>query len=357
MTDQKKAVVIARAPIDAGENEISKRREKMRTYAKENGFEIIKEFSGQENCPLHESSLFDSALDFIDNQSEKVTAISYNDFTAGESETFDKYKRLIKEEKIQLELYAHPCFSEPQNDEIKIWRYLPLPKFIDLLHSRTIFFTRADLLRGEDKSEGSSLTNVDLAAIKIFDELNKQNIKVPHPNIPDVSLNNLIEMTKKTHLVSEEQLIKKYFINCWHMNDHENFAMWKIYSEPFGVCVQSTYSSLTASFSDPQYSFHKQPKIYVGEVKYIDWDNDSIPKNNGFWPFMHKKREFKYENELRCVVWEHEKSIVKIGIDLDRLIHNIYINPYTPPWFNYVISGLCEKYGVSTKKVIQSSLT
>lgn len=356
MTNQKKAIIIARAPLNAGEDEINQRNAKLQNYTKENGLDVVKSFSGLEDGLLHESSLFNQALDFIDNQPDKITVVSYNDFVGGESDVFEKYLRLIREEKVQLELYAHPCFAEPKNNEIKIWRYLTLPKFIDLLHSRTLFFTRADLLRGEDKAEGSSLTNADLDAIKFFDELSKRNIRIPHQNLANTSINDLMALSQRTQEVSEELLIKKYFINCWHMNEHESFAMWKIYSEPFGVCVQSTYNSLTRAFNDPEYSFLKHPKIYSGEVKYINWDSDSMPRDNGFWPVMHKKREFKYENELRCIVWEHNKNVVKVGVDLDRLIHNIHINPYTPPWFHNVIVSLCEKYGVGANKIVQSRL-
>lgn len=356
MNSQKKAIIIARAPFEAGENEINQRNTKLQNYTKENEFYVIKSFSGLENGLLHESNLFNQALDFIDNQTDKITIVSYNDFVGGESDISEKYRRLIREEKVELELYAHPCFAEPENNEIKIWRYLTLPKFIDLLHSRTLFFTRADLLRGEDKAEGSSLTNADLDAIKFFDELSKRNISIPHQNLANTSINDLMALSQRTHEVSEELLIKRFFINCWHMNEHESFAMWKIYSEPFGVCIQSTYNSLTRSFNDPEYNFHKHPKIYSGEVKYINWDSDSMPRDNGFWPVMHKKREFKYENELRCIVWEHNKNIVKVGVDLEQLIHNIHINPYTPPWFHDVIVSLCEKYGVGANKIIQSRL-
>ena len=100
----------------------------------------------------------------------------------------------------------------------------------------------------------------------------------------------MFDMNKRSHLVSGERLIKQYFINCWHMNDHENFAMWKIYSEPFGVCIQSTYSSLIDYFCDPEYSFYKNTKIYAGEVKYIDWESDVMPKDNLFVPLCTRKR-------------------------------------------------------------------
>lgn len=356
MKNQKKAIIIARAPIEYGENEIKRRYTKLQNYTKENGLDVIKSLSGLEDGLLHESSLFSQALDYVDNQSEKIIIVSYNDFTTGESVIEEKYKRLISEEKVQLDLYAHPCFAEPKDNDIKIWRYLTLPKFIDLLHSQTLFFTRADLLRGEDKAEGSSLTNADLDAIKFFEDLTNRNIRIPHQYLENTSINDLMALNKRTHEISEESLIKRYFINCWHMNEHESFAMWKIYSEPFGVCIQSTYNSLTHSFDDPEYNFYKHPKIYSGEVKYINWDRDGMPRDNGFRSVMHKKREFTYENELRCIVWEHNKNIVKVGVNLEQLIHNIHINPYTPPWFNDVIFSLCEKYGIDTKKIIKSRL-
>ncbi|MCX4150018.1 MULTISPECIES: hypothetical protein [Paraburkholderia] len=356
MENEAKAVLLVRTPAAAGAANLEKRKEQSRAYARENGLTVIKVISGFEDCPLHESSLFDEALNWIDEQSEKITIVSHSDFYGGDSEIYEKYKNLIKQQKVQLENYTHPCFSEPSNDHIKIWRYLTLPKFIDLLHSKALFLTRADLLRGDDKSEGTSHTNAGRAAIKALGEIAAINGELPFPNQPGITVAQMFNMLTQSDRAQEEML-KRYFVNCWHMNEHENFAMWKIYSEPFGVCIQSTYDSLTNCFNDGEYGFYRKTnRVYVGEVSYVDWDNYIIPANNGFWPIMHKKREFTYERELRCVVWDFKKSVVKVGVDLERLVHKVYINPYTPTWFHQVISSICSKYGLGEERIIQSSL-
>ncbi len=340
-----------------GTAELEKRKAQLQTYARENGLTVVREISGFENCPLHESDLFNESLRFVEDQPQKVVVVSYDDFFGGDSEIYERFKKLLEQQKVRLENYAHPCFSEPTNDQIKIWRYLTLPKFIDLLHSRTLFFTRADLLRADDKSEGTGLTNVARAGVKALEELSARGVELSYLAYPGLTAKQLVEMLTQSDRAHEE-LIKHYFVNCWHMNEHENFAMWKVYSEPFGVCIQSTYESLINCFNDSDYSFYrKTSKVYVGEVRYVDWDNYVIPQNNGFWPVMHKKREFGYERELRCIVWDFNKPVVKVGVDLERLVHRVFINPYTPPWFHQVISSLCAKYDLGEERITQSSLT
>lgn len=357
MESETKSVLLIRVPSAEGEAGVAKRRVRLRKYASENGLTVVREIAGVEDSQLHESGLFNEVLDFVESQSDKITVVSYNDYLGGESEIFERYKTLVAREKMQLENYAHPCFAEPSNDQIKIWRYLTLPKFIDLLNSKELFFTRADLLRADDKSEGARLTNAGRAGLKALESLVANNIDLTHPLHPSLTAKQMVEILARGE-EAQEGMLKRYFVNCWHMNEHENFAMWKVYSEPFGVCIQSSYDSLIDCFNDSEYGFYrKSNKVYVGELRYVDWDSYIIPADNAFWPVMHKKREFGYERELRCIIWDFEKSVVKVGVDLDRLVNKVYINPYTPAWFHEVISSLCTKYGLGAERVIQSSLT
>lgn len=352
-----KAILISRATSSEGISAVQAKLAKLREFAQNNEWGVIQELSGIEEGKLHESQLFSLALDIIEKQEAKVAVVLYNDFYCDPSDIENKYKRLIKEEKIQLFNYCHPCFTEPTNDSIKTWRYLTLPKFVDILQNRVLHFATADRLRADDKTEGATLTAASLEAIKQIQTLSQKNIALPHPTIANFTINQVAESEFRFYQANENGRLKEYHINCWHMNDHENFAMWKVYSEPFGVCIQSTYKNLARSFADEEYSFFRNKNIYIGEVKYIDWDSDVIPGNNVFWPVMHKKREFAYENELRCIIWEREKSVVRPKVNLDTLIEKVYINPYTPTWFHDVLSGLCEKYGVAAEKIIQSKLT
>ena len=52
--------------------------------------------------------------------------------------------------------YQHPAFPPPDDPEAMIWRYMDVPKFIDLVTNRRLYMARADLL-GDDH-EGTTPT-------------------------------------------------------------------------------------------------------------------------------------------------------------------------------------------------------
>jgi hypothetical protein len=83
-------------------------------------------------------------------------------------------------------------FHTPENETI-IWRYLDFEKFVDLITSKKLFMCRSD--KFEDPFEGM--------------------LKLKDTNQSQFDLNTL---TKKF-----------YFINCWHINDIQSAAMWKIF--------------------------------------------------------------------------------------------------------------------------------
>ena len=48
----------------------------------------------------------------------------------------------------------HPCFPQPEDDSVRIWRYLDLAKFIWLLEKQQLYLSRLDSLN--DPFEGST---------------------------------------------------------------------------------------------------------------------------------------------------------------------------------------------------------
>ena len=50
----------------------------------------------------------------------------------------------------------HPTFIQPENEGIKVWRYMDFTKFVLLIDSRRLYFTRAD--KFDDPFEGYCLT-------------------------------------------------------------------------------------------------------------------------------------------------------------------------------------------------------
>ncbi len=145
------------------------------------------------------------------------------------------------------------------------------------------------------------------------------------------------------------------------MNDYESAAMWKLYLKSNeGIAIQSTYSRLSACFEETEIP------VFIGKVNYVDYDNHFINLDNLLLPYVHKRKSFEHERELRCLVWQNERSEdakfsldtggVKINIDLEKLVENIYISPNSPSWFTILIEDIVKKYNLKLP-IINSRLS
>lgn len=235
----------------------------------------------------------------------------------------------------------HPCFQAPADKNIKIWRYLDFTKYVSLLSSQSLFFSRSDLF--DDPYEGAT----------------------SHANIrlrPDVYKDSPIPKEIFDHLSEFAEWSRQWtYINCWHMNEYESAAMWKLYAKTNeSVAIQSTYEKLTNSLPSED--------ISVGIVKYIDYENEWLPEGNAFWPFVHKRKSFEHEKELRCLVQElpfddkgikrdlsNQKFGCEMSINLNKLIEAVYVAPDAPNWFLELVKNVTKKYGFSFE-VYQSLL-
>lgn len=241
----------------------------------------------------------------------------------------------------------HKAFIKPENENVKIWRYMDFTKFVSLLDRRALWFTRADILAERfDKFEGL-YPNAYVMLLQKFakDEIEKERL-----------------MTLFKSLKENRQMI---IVNSWNTFEHESAAMWNLYlKSDEGIAVQSTFKQFTKCFDK-----YEDNDVYIGTIKYIDYDKDRIPLQNMFYPFMHKRKSFEYENELRAVIlkihdeperkyWHflepHEKGLY-IPVNLDMLIEKIYVSPTSSKWFHELTESIVNKYNMD-KKVIKSRL-
>src|SRR6266481_4101105 len=123
----------------------------------------------------------------------------------------------------------HEVFQKPQDENIKIWRFIDFTKFVSLLDTKSLYFNRADLF--EDMLEGT----------------------YPKPNVYSLGHSSVSEEMKnlmfQTYWVLEKYHVKSYYLNCWHVNEYESDAMWKLYTQGSqAVAIQSTFKKLTQSF-------------------------------------------------------------------------------------------------------------
>jgi len=235
----------------------------------------------------------------------------------------------------------HPVFPKLENENVKIWRYVDFTKFVSLLDTKSLFFSRSDKLG--DLFEGStSRANIKLRP------------SIYQDKIPELGLKQMSEFT--------ERLRYHTFLNCWHINEFESDAMWKLYAKNnTGIAIQSTYKRLVDVLKENE-------EAYVGEVKYIDYESDWLPEGFTFYQFMHKQNSFKHETELRAIIQRYpnpEKGIfidkpgplgLSIQINLDELIEKIYISSTSPEWFSDLVKSISKKYNM-TKEISFSKLS
>ena len=229
----------------------------------------------------------------------------------------------------------HPQFSPPQETDIRIWRYLDFTKFVSLLDRQALFFARSHKLN--DPFEGS------------YARANRRQRSVPNDELPD-------RVYKQGQ--SGKDIRKNTLINSWHMNEQESAAMWQLYlKSDEGVAIQSTYRRLTESFHATK------EDVFVGIVKYIDYNRDMMPAGDSFYPFLYKRKHFQHESELRAVVQLPNvdetvmagKGGIYVPVDMDRLIETIYISPTAERWVKALVESVLEKYAIE-KRVVDSTL-
>ncbi|MDR8394583.1 DUF2971 domain-containing protein [Aliifodinibius sp. S!AR15-10] len=220
-------------------------------------------------------------------------------------------------------------------------------KLVSLISKEALFFARAD--KFDDPFEGSwPKKNVEGRKEHFKKRFETEN--------SDKNLSDNISRMQKTMLTFTA-------INCWHQNDHESAAMWKSYLKSNeGIAVQTSFQDLKECLD--QESEHD---IFLGKVKYIDYQNDYIKSANLLSPYVHKRKSFKDEKEIRALiikfpeggnVYEDDPPFengVYVKIDLDILINKIFVAPFAPNWLVDLVQDVLEKYGID-KDVVQSNI-
>lgn len=215
----------------------------------------------------------------------------------------------------------HYVFQTKNSFDKPIWRYMDFWKFLNLLETKSLFFSNSDNLG--DNNEGRIPHFILERMIEQDNERGNRN---------NQELNDYLESTlRKNHLISS-----------WSYAERESFAMWKMYAkDKTGVAIETDLKSL-------QDSFNKTDRIvYVGEVNYINEDNYHFSTSNMFYPFVTKLDFYKFENEIRCVTItkDDEKPESKlVEVDLNTLIKKVHISPNSKPEFRKLIELLKNEY-------------
>lgn len=214
---------------------------------------------------------------------------------------------------------AHPSFRQPKDGSVKVWRYMSLPKLISLIDSQRLYLTRLDKM--SDRYEGS-VTKATAEGIKLHFQMTGST----------ANYNGVADLFIQGRAAS--------FVSCWHANEHESEAMWRLYGGTGGVAVQTTYSKLAQSVVN-------EYEVYIGLVRYIDYEKEWFPDANAFTPIMHKRKSFEHEREVRLVwYWgsptppETVPESLSIPWDVASIVENIFVDPTAPPYYFEAVNAV-----------------
>ncbi|MDR3563504.1 MAG: hypothetical protein P4N59_19005 [Negativicutes bacterium] len=247
-------------------------------------------------------------------------------------------------------IVPHPDILSP-SDDTPLWRYMDFTKFVALLDKQALYFCRGDILKDLDPYEGSYTKG----EIEFLDAQAQMLFK----GKPEVQYQVFSELNRRNSMT----MLGMVFVNCWHANYYESIAMWRVFTAAnTGIAIKTDYNSLNNSLSGVS------KDIFAGVVQYIDHYGNIVQNaaGQGFIPITRKNLAYQYEQEVRLMIMHvdekprYEDLVIKgvqvtqalpssipgmnLPVNLNELIHDIYVDPKADPWFVELVGEVFNTY-------------
>jgi hypothetical protein len=259
---------------------------------------------------------------------------------------------------------------DPLDKDRPVWRYMDFAKFADLLQTECLFFSRAD--RFDDPFEGA----YPASAAQVMEE--GIRLDGAQKGVKQVEIERRVEMVLTNFRTMAKLKNQWTYVSCWHTNQCESAAMWKLYSQSKdAVAIRSTYGRLAECLPET---------ATIGPVGYGDYDSLLVERvENGFrfGAIFTKRASFRHEEEVRAVVEElplksrvtgelrvqtegvadsttsgddwfsdyaipNPKGGLTVKVELRKLVLQVYVAPQSAPWFLEVVKRMTDVAGLPT---------
>lgn len=246
---------------------------------------------------------------------------------------------------------THPVLKQPSHPDATIWRYMDFAKYVALLRSKALYFARLDKM--DDPFEGS-ISRAEHEEIVKTARKGEEEGQLPKEwrgRYFDVLMQNARNGRRSC------------YINCWHFNEGESEAMWRLYSQStFAIAIRSTYARLRDVLPTQDKSGRPYVGPFLGQVTYMDHLVDKLPTGNLLVPIMNKRPSFQHERECRALIWRPEPDNyiflsdpelifkeypvgLNIEVNLPSLVEHTVVSPLAPGWFLDSVADVTAKYG------------
>jgi hypothetical protein len=248
-----------------------------------------------------------------------------------------------------LEL-AYACgmdiLSEKPMADTPIWRYIDFAKLVDMLERRALHFSQLASLG--DPFEGMP-SDATLEQERESLEQFRQSVVASDERWSNVDW-------PRVSPASDYQFFQlSTYVNCWHMNEYESMAMWRVYSRD-GIAIRSSFRMLTDCVRDVPHEIMARQVIYRDrrDQSQLELPGDTIGAA------FRKGMSYEYEREIRAMILftpgpprpmsrEEVERVQPMGlnvvpVDLDVLIDAVYVAPGRPPWFRELVGRVMRTY-------------
>jgi hypothetical protein len=264
-----------------------------------------------------------------------------------------------------MPLEPHSSLFLPPDDTI-LWRYMDLAKFLLLLESQSLWFSRADQF--EDPLEGT-YTDAEIQQLRSLDATNTA----------------LPSQISESYLRGARQMRATAYVSCWRAGGAESMEMWDLYGRGGAtIAVKTTIGNLKAAISESPL------RIFLAEVKYVDWDLAPFDNNNLVMCFR-KDSSYEHEKEVRAVIWDVDlicrnmpdalmaarsrsdypssgsnpftlqkldgQRGIEVPFDPARFLTEVVVGPRETHSIGKLLKSILGRYGLKTKMSISNRLT
>ena len=223
-----------------------------------------------------------------------------------------------------------------------MWRYMDFTKFVSILSTRSLYFSNAACFDDEFEGAKGLRKNKQVWDSHYLDFFRRAVRSVPvEVRLPlaEEEIEREAKRLLRDMEVAGELDKRRNFISCWHENEHESEAMWKLYSTfiEHAIAIRTTYARLYEALG-------QNPDIQIGRIEYVDLENDFVDVNDTFW---RKRKSFEHENEVRALIFdpEHKGAGIAVPCDVKTLIESVVISPRAPGWFATLVADVTQRFG------------
>ncbi len=159
-------------------------------------------------------------------------------------------------------------------------------------------------------------------------------------------MDDAIRRKEKEEIATNLDFRNNVHISCWHANDYESAAMWKLYKgDRYNRTIAISISMCNLRNALPK-------PIHIGEVEYVNYETVYPSKIRAF----KKHISYEHENEIRAVIFPehiHDDAIknicvkekengLLIKLDEKYLEIKVYISPWSSKRFKKKVTEFIE---------------